>query len=117
MRESEFVFVYSTFPDEAAAMRVADALVQENLAACVNIHAAMTSVYAWDGKIQHERETAAFIKTRASLASKAIAAARALHPYSVPCFLVLPIVDGNRDYLDWARAQTAHTSLEERGAS
>ena len=117
MRDPEFVFIYSTFPDEAAAMRVADALVQEKLAACVNIHAAMTSVYAWEGKIQREREVAAFIKTRASLTHEAIAAARALHPYSVPCFLVLPILDGNRDYLDWARTQTAHTSLQERGAS
>lgn len=107
MTEPEFVFVYSTFPDEASAQRVADALVREKLAACVNIHAPMTSVYEWDGKIQCEREVAAFIKTRTALVDKVIAAARPLHPYSVPCFLVLPVLDGNGDYLDWARAQTA----------
>lgn len=107
MAESEFVFIYSTFPDEAAARRVAEMLVRERLAACVNILAPMTSIYEWEGKVQTDGEVAVFIKTRAVLAEEAIGAARKLHPYSVPCFLVLPILGGNADYLDWARAQTA----------
>ena len=103
---NEFVFVYSTFPDAEAARRVAEALVAARLAACVNITAPMQSVYEWEGKLQHESEVAAFIKTRAELADDVIAAARPLHPYTVPCFLVLPIAGGNEDYLAWARAQT-----------
>lgn len=107
MPDSEFVFVYSTFPDETSARRVAEALVRGKLAACVNIHAPMTSLYEWEGEMQCEREVAAFIKTRAALVEDVIAMARPLHPYSVPCFLVLPVLGGNMDYLDWARAQTA----------
>ncbi len=103
---SEFVFVYSTFPDADAARRVAEALVTAKLAACVNIMPPMQSVYEWEGKLQHESEVATFIKTRAELADAVIAAARPLHPYTVPCFLKLPIAGGNDDYLAWARAQT-----------
>jgi len=102
---SEFVFVYSTFPDEASARRVAEALITAKLAACVNIHA-ITSVYEWQDKLETSPEIAAFIKTRRELADAAIAAARPLHPYTTPCFLILPIESGNADYLAWARAQT-----------
>jgi len=103
---SEFVFLYSTFPDEASAKRVAEALVNAKLAACVNISAPMTSVYEWNGKLETGAEVAAFIKTRRALVDDAIAIARPLHPYSVPCFLVMPIEGGNADYLAWARDQT-----------
>lgn len=106
MSDSEFVFVYSTFPDEAAAKRLAEALVTARIAACVNIYPPMTSVYEWQGTLETSSEVAAFIKTRRALVDDVIAAARPLHPYTVPCFLVLPIEGGNSDYLAWARAQT-----------
>jgi len=106
-RKSEFVFVYSTFPDEAAARRVGQALVSAKLAACVNIYPPMTSIYEWQGKLETGPEVAAFIKTRRTLVEKVMEAARPLHPYTVPCFLVLPIAGGNEDYLAWARSQTA----------
>jgi periplasmic divalent cation tolerance protein len=106
MTDSEFVFLYSTFPDEASAKRVAEALVGAKLAACVNIFGPMTSIYEWQSKLETAAEFAALIKTRRALADSAIAAARPLHPYSLPCFLVLPIDGGFVEYLDWARAQT-----------
>lgn len=106
MSDSEFVFVYSTFPDDESARRVAEMLVREKLAACVNIYAPMTSVYEWQGKMETGSEVAALIKTRRALADRVIAAARPLHPYTIPCFLVLPIESGNEDYLEWARRQT-----------
>ena len=103
---SEFVILYTTFPDEASARRVAEALVTARLAACVNVTAPMTSIYEWQGKLETGPEVAAFIKTRRALADDAIAAARPLHPYTVPCFLVLPIDGGSEDYLAWVRGQT-----------
>jgi periplasmic divalent cation tolerance protein len=106
MSETEFVFVYSTFPDEAAARRVGEALVTARLAACVNIYPPMHSIYEWQGKLESGPEVAAFIKTRRASVDNVIAAARPLHPYSTPCFLVLPIEGGNSDYLEWARDQT-----------
>ena len=104
---SEFVFLYSTFPDEVSARAVAEALVRAKLVACVNL-TPLTSIYEWQGKLQTGPEIAAFIKTRRALVEQVIAAARPLHPYTVPCFLTLPIEGGNADYLDWARAQTLH---------
>ncbi len=106
MAQSEFVFVYSTFPDRAAAEKLGRALVEQKLAACVNIYPPMVSVYVWQEKLETADEVAVFIKTRRALVDRVIAAARSLHPYSVPCLLVLPIESGNADYLAWARAQT-----------
>ena len=106
MADSEFVFIYSTFPDAGTARKTAEAVVTAKLAACVNIYPPMTSIYDWGGKMETATEVAAFIKTRRVLVDRAINAARALHPYTVPCFLVLPIDGGNDDYLAWARAQT-----------
>jgi periplasmic divalent cation tolerance protein len=106
MNDSEFVFVYSTFPDQAAARRVGEMLVTSRLAACVNIYPPMHSLYEWQGKLESGPEVAAFIKTRRANVEDVIATARPLHPYTTPCFLVLPIEGGNADYLDWVQGQT-----------
>ena len=106
MSDGEFVFVYSTLPDRESAEKIARHLVEAKLAACVNILPPMTSVFEWEGKIDVAIEHAVFIKTRRALAEDTVEAARSLHPYSIPCFLVLPILSGNRDYLAWARGQT-----------
>jgi periplasmic divalent cation tolerance protein len=103
---SKFVFVYSTFPDQNSALRVAEHLVDTKLAACANLSAPITSVYQWEGKRETGIEIAALFKTRAALADRLIEAARPLHPYEVPCFVVLPIETGSSDYLNWVRAQT-----------
>jgi periplasmic divalent cation tolerance protein len=107
MAESEFVFVYSTFPDRAGAEAVARTLVEGGLAACVNILPPMTSFTRWEGRLERAEECAVLIKTRRALCDAAVAAARPLHPYQTPCFLVLAVDGGNEDYLAWARAQTA----------
>jgi periplasmic divalent cation tolerance protein len=86
MTDSEFVFVYSTFPDDESAKRVAEALVREKLAACVNIHGPMTSIYEWQGKLETGPEFAAFIKTRRALVGAVTAAARPLTPCPASSF-------------------------------
>jgi periplasmic divalent cation tolerance protein len=105
MPPTNLVFLYTTLPDEASAKRIAESLVSDRLAACVNIHGPMTSVYEWEGKLETGPEVAAFIKTSRDLVDAAIEAARKLHPYTVPCFLTLPMESGNEDYLTWARGQ------------
>jgi periplasmic divalent cation tolerance protein len=104
---SEFVLVYSVFPNRAVTEKIARVLLDAKLAACVNIFPPMISLYEWEGKLQASRETAAIIKTRRELAEKLIEAARPLHPYSIPCFLMLPVEGGNAAFLDWVRGQTA----------
>jgi periplasmic divalent cation tolerance protein len=102
----EFCFVYSTFPNKEAAIKSARLLIEQKLAACVNIYPPMTSVYSWEGKREEASEVAAFIKTRRSLVDAAVKAAWAIHDYSVPCFVVLPLEAGTPDYLAWARSVT-----------
>lgn len=106
-KESEFVLIYSVFPNRAVAERIARTLLDARLAACVNMFPPMVSLYEWQGKLEASRETAAIIKTRRALANRVIDTARPLHPYTVPCFVILPVEGGNADYLDWMRAQTA----------
>jgi periplasmic divalent cation tolerance protein len=107
----DFCFIYSTFPDTKSAHAAARALLSEKLAACVNVYPPMTSFYTWKGQQEEETEIAVFIKTRRNLVDQAIAALRPLHPYSIPCFLILPIEGGNSDYLAWVREQTKQETL------
>lgn len=101
------VLVYATFPSAEEAERTGGSLVERGLAACVNIFPGMTSIYIWEGKRERGSEAAMLIKTRASLAERAIAEARKLHPYSNPAFLVLPVSGGSEDFLRWIAEQTA----------
>ena len=103
---NEFCFLYSTYPNTDAAMAAAKLAIDKKLAACVNIYPPMKSVYMWEGKREEAGEVAAFFKTRRVLVEAAIAELWAVHNYSVPCFVVLPIEGGTADYLAWARAQT-----------
>jgi periplasmic divalent cation tolerance protein len=100
------VLIYSTFPSPAEAERVGGALVDQGLAACVNVFPGMTAIYVWEGKRQREAEAAMLIKTRASLADQAMAEARRLHPCTNPALLVLPVAGGPADFLRWIAEQT-----------
>jgi periplasmic divalent cation tolerance protein len=103
----KLVLIYSTYPSVAEAERIGSALVDQGLAACVNILPSMTAIYVWEGKRQKDSETAMIIKTRSALADSAIAAARALHPYDNPAFVALPVTGGSEDFLRWVRERTA----------
>jgi periplasmic divalent cation tolerance protein len=105
-RTDEFCFLYSTYPSTEAAMAAARLAIDQKLAACVNVYPPMKSVYMWEGEREETGEVAAFFKTRRSLVEAAVGALWAVHDYSLPCFMVLPIEGGNSDYLAWARAQT-----------
>lgn len=97
---------FSTCPDPDSARTIARALVQERLAACVQMLPGMTSVYRWEGAVQEEGEILLLIKTR----GERIAALRQrlpeLHPYSVPQLTVVEVSDGLPAYLDWLVAET-----------
>jgi periplasmic divalent cation tolerance protein len=100
------VLIYSTFPSVAEAERVGGSLVDQGLAACINIFPGMTAIYIWEGKRQRENEAAMIIKTRDELASRVIAEARKLHPYSNPALLILAVEGGSQDFLRWIAEQT-----------
>ena len=106
----KLVLIYSTYASLAEAERIGEVLIDRGLAACVNILPGMTSIYVWEGKRQRESETAMLIKTRQAAAAKVIAEVRALHSYSNPALVVLPIIDGSSDFLNWIAAQTTATA-------
>ena len=97
------VLVLTTIGADADAAALARTLVDERLAACVNVLPAMTSVYRWKGQVESDREQQIVIKTDAGRLAALEARLRALHPYELPEFLVLPAGGGSAAYLAWIR--------------
>ncbi len=96
--------IFCTCPDAGVAERIAERVVDEELAACVNLVPGLTSIYRWEGVLVHDREVLLLIKTRAERFDALAARIRALHPYDVPELIALPIVAGAPDYLAWLAA-------------
>ncbi len=92
--------------NRAQARRIAKALVEERLAACVNVVPGVTSIYRWKGKVEAASEVLLVIKSRAALAKRLATRVQALHTYSVPEVVTLPIVSGSAAYLRWVREST-----------
>jgi periplasmic divalent cation tolerance protein len=103
----DYVMVLTTLPADADGAAFARALVTARLAACVNLLAPMESVYRWEGDIEQDTERQVVIKTSRDRVAALWDRVRELHPYDVPEFLVLPIVDGNDAYLRWVADSTA----------
>jgi periplasmic divalent cation tolerance protein len=102
----QFVIVLTTVPVEGDVETLASQLVEERLAACVNILPAMRSVYRWKGAVERADERQLVIKTTRARVSALEARLRKLHPYDVPEFVVLPIDSGSADYLSWLSDST-----------
>jgi periplasmic divalent cation tolerance protein len=97
--------VVSTCPI-AEAPRLARALLEERLVACVNVVPAVQSVYWWEGKITEDVEALLLMKTRAERVEALLARLKALHPYQVAEILTFAVAEGNADYLDWVARET-----------
>ena len=101
----EYCSVYVTAGSEEEAVDIGRKLIEERLAACVNI-LPVKSVYRWEDNIEEDAEVVMFIKTRASHSEKVIERVKSLHSYDVPCIVVLPIQQGNPEYLQWIEEST-----------
>ena len=100
------IVVLTNLPDRESAKALARALVEGQLAACVNIGAAVESIYHWQGQIETEIEVPVAITTRQVLYSKVEAAIRKIHPYELPEIVAVPITHAFAAYLDWIDAET-----------
>lgn len=98
--------LYCTCPEAETAQRIAQALVEQRLAACVNIVPGLRSIYRWKGAVQDEAECLLLIKTRESCIERLIESIRGLHPYELPEVIAVPVVAGLTPYLDWIRDNT-----------
>lgn len=100
------VLMLSTVSDIELAKRIAHVLVEEGLAACVNLGAESLSIYMWQGSVNSATEVALTIKTRAALAQTVADRLGQLHPYDVPEILVMGLQGGSKAYLQWLADQT-----------
>jgi periplasmic divalent cation tolerance protein len=100
------LLVLTNLPDRAAAERIAELLVGQRLAACVNMLAPCRSVYRWKGSVQHDEEHPVLIKTTSERYAALEAALRSAHPYELPEIIALPIERGLPAYLEWVAAET-----------
>lgn len=104
---TEYVVVLITVPSQEVGEQLASALLDQKLAACVNILPPMTSIYAWKGELQRDQEALLLVKTRAELFhERLVPAVKALHPYEVPEIITLPVLMGSQSYLDWISTET-----------
>jgi periplasmic divalent cation tolerance protein len=104
MANEIIVLITASSPDEAA--KIGSALVDEHLAACVNIVPEVRSLFFWEGKTRDERETLLVAKSRQPLLAQLVLRVKALHSYSVPEVIALPIVGGSPEYLAWLNDTT-----------
>ena len=100
------MIVITNAPDRDVALKIARALIERKLAACVNILAECTSVYRWQGKLETATEVPLLIKTRAAIYPELEAAIKSLHPYELPEIVAVPIERGSPEYLEWVNAET-----------
>jgi periplasmic divalent cation tolerance protein len=96
----------TNLPDRAAAERLAERVIAQRLAACVNILAPCRSVYRWKGAVQHDEEHPMLIKTTTDRYPALEAALREGHPYELPEIIAVPIERGLPAYLDWVAGET-----------
>lgn len=98
---SEFVVVLMTAGSREEAERIAESLVTEWLAACVNVIPNVVSFYRWEGKVQQDQEVLLIAKSRKDVLDDLIRRVRSLHSYTVPEIIALPLSGGSDDYLRW----------------
>ncbi len=98
--------ILTTCSSEDEALRISNALVEDRLAACVNIISPIRSIYRWKDKICDEREWLLIVKTGRERFEEIERKIRSLHSYSVPEILCLPILEGSLPYLEWLEEMT-----------
>ena len=104
--ESPVCVALTTCPDEGTARRIASALVDERLAACVNILPDMTSIYRWQGVVETTPECLLLVKTRRARLEALRRRLEELHPYDLPELVALPVEGGSSAYLTWVVEET-----------
>ena len=100
------LLILTTAPDQKTAKLLAKSLVEQRLAACVNILPQATSIYEWKGKVECSDESLLLIKSTRQNYTAVEAALRELHPYELPEIIAVPVEQGLQGYLDWVERCT-----------
>jgi periplasmic divalent cation tolerance protein len=108
------VQLQTTLDSEAAASRIADTLVAERLAACVQVIGPVRSTYRWQGALERADEWLCLVKTTGAVLPTLMARLRELHPYDTPEIIVTPVIGGDSEYLDWVQKAAGAEEREAR---
>ena len=104
---TDLILVLVTAPDQDSAELLAKTLGERKRAACVNLYPGLKSIYRWNGEVQEDKEILLMIKTQAALfEDQLIPLIQELHPYDTPEIIALPIIAGEKNYLDWIQSET-----------
>ena len=114
--DQQFVVVLTTLGSDIDPATVAMRLVEERLAACVNVLPEMESFFRWHGAVERDRERQLLIKTRAALVPELQKRLLEMHPYELPEFLVLPVAGGSEAYLKWITGSTTDPDVPHLGS-
>lgn len=106
MPKPAYLVIFITASSYEEARKIADALVSQRKAACVNIVPKVNSLFRWKGKIEDSEESLLVVKTRSKLFADVVGVVKDMHSYEVPEIIALPIVEGNSDYLKWLGEET-----------
>jgi len=101
----EYIVILVTAGSEREAEKITKGLLKKECVACINIIPRVNSRFLWKGKMKRTTEALLFIKTKKSYLKKVIRLVKKIHSYEVPEIIALPIVGGNRDYLDWIKKE------------
>lgn len=110
LRDDDLVLLLSNAPDILLAKRIAHVLVEDGLAACVNLGAPALSIYMWKGEVEGAEEIPLTIKTTLRCQAAVVQKLSDMHPYEVPEIIVLPVIGGSKAYIDWVQEQTDASS-------
>ena len=102
----EAVLIISNFPDQKTATLLAEVLMEQRLAACVNVLSPCVSIYCWQGKIESAGEVPVLIKTRKQHYDRVEQLIKMMHPYELPEVIMVPIMSGLPAYLQWIADET-----------
>ena len=101
-----YIQISTTTESKEQAQKIARYLIDQKLAACVQISGPIESIYRWKGNVETAKEWLCLIKTRASLFRKVETAIKKLHPYETPEIIAVPIIKGSKEYLNWLDDET-----------
>ena len=112
MPKDDYIIVLNTCNSTDIASLIADTLVSQKLAACVNMINGVESVYQWQGKIERDKEILLIIKTKRALFSQIEQTIQELHDYELPEIIAVPIETGEKSYLNWIQSATLATEIK-----
>ena len=103
---TEYIIVFITAKNEEEAAGIGHTIVEEKIAACVNIIRSVRSIYRWQGRVEDEQEVLMIVKTKSPLFERLQKRVKELHSYAVPEIIGLPVVEGSKEYLNWLGQET-----------